>query len=56
MPQILEDPWDPDPAGDLEAFHTECLFADLEVVERIDLAGFEEQHVVFHVRQTVESG
>ena len=25
---------DPDPAGDLEAFHTECLFADLEVVER----------------------
>ena len=30
--------------------------SDLEVVERIDLAGFEEQHVVFHVRQTVESG
>lgn len=25
---------DPDPAGDLEAFHAECLFADLEVVER----------------------
>ena len=25
---------DPDPAGDLEAFHTECLFADLEIVER----------------------
>ncbi len=24
----------PDPAGDLEAFHTECLFADLEIVER----------------------
>ena len=23
-----------DPAGDLEAFHTECLFADLEIVER----------------------
>ena len=30
--------------------------SDLEVVERIDLAGFEEQHVVFHVRQTAESG
>jgi GTP-binding protein YchF len=25
---------DPDPAADLEAFHTECLFADLEIVER----------------------
>ena len=25
---------DADPAGDLEAFHTECLFADLEIVER----------------------
>ena len=25
---------DPDPAGDLEAFHTECLFADLEIVAR----------------------
>jgi hypothetical protein len=25
---------DPDPAGELEAFHAECLFADLEVVER----------------------
>lgn len=25
---------DPDPAGDLEAFHTECLFADLDIVER----------------------
>lgn len=25
---------DPDPAGDLEAFHAECLFADLEIVER----------------------
>ena len=25
---------DPDPAGDLEAFQTECLFADLEIVER----------------------
>lgn len=25
---------DPDPAGDLDAFHTECVFADLEVVER----------------------
>ncbi len=25
---------DPDPPGDLEAFHTECLFADLEIVER----------------------
>lgn len=24
----------PDPEGELEAFHTECLFADLEVVER----------------------
>ena len=25
---------DADPDGDLEAFHTECLFADLEIVER----------------------
>ena len=25
---------DPDPGGDLEAFHTECVFADLEIVER----------------------
>ncbi len=25
---------DPDPAGDLEAFDTECLFADLEIVAR----------------------
>ena len=24
----------PDPAGDLEAFHTECVFADHEIVER----------------------
>lgn len=24
----------PDPAGDLEAFHTECLLADLDLVER----------------------
>ena len=30
--------------------------SELEVVERIDLAGFEEQHVVFYVRQTAESG
>ena len=25
---------DPDPVADLDAFHTECIFADLEVVER----------------------
>jgi len=25
---------DPDPAGDLEAFHTECILADLDIVER----------------------
>ncbi len=25
---------DPDPAGDLEAFHAECILADLEIVER----------------------
>ncbi|MDH3206517.1 MAG: YchF family ATPase [Gemmatimonadota bacterium] len=24
----------PDPAGDLEAFHTECVFADLDIVEK----------------------
>jgi GTP-binding protein YchF len=24
----------PEPAGDLEAFHTECVFADLEIIER----------------------
>ena len=30
---------DPDPLGDLEAFHTECVFADLEIVEkRLDRA------------------
>ncbi len=25
---------EPDPAGDLEAFHAECIFADLEIVEK----------------------
>ncbi len=25
---------DPDPLGDLEAFHTECIFGDLDIVER----------------------
>ncbi|MCH7565282.1 MAG: 50S ribosome-binding GTPase, partial [Gemmatimonadetes bacterium] len=25
---------EPDPAADLDAFHTECIFADLEIVER----------------------
>ena len=25
---------DPDPLADLEAFHTECVFADLDIVER----------------------
>lgn len=25
---------DPDPMGDLEAFHTECILADMEIVER----------------------
>ena len=25
---------DPDPVADLDAFHTECIFADLEIVER----------------------
>ncbi|HSH76810.1 MAG TPA: DUF933 domain-containing protein [Longimicrobiales bacterium] len=25
---------EPDPLGDLEAFHTECVFADLEIVEK----------------------
>jgi GTP-binding protein YchF len=25
---------DPDPAGDLEAFHAECILADLDIVER----------------------
>lgn len=30
---------DPDPLGDLEAFHAECIFADLEIVEkRLDRA------------------
>jgi GTP-binding protein YchF len=30
---------EPDPLGDLEAFHTECIFADLEIVEkRLDRA------------------
>ena len=29
--------------------------SDLDVIERIDLKGLEEQHVVFHVRNTVDS-
>lgn len=29
--------------------------SDLDVIERIDLKGLEEQHVVFHVRKTVHS-
>ena len=30
--------------------------SELELVERIDLTGLEEQHVVFHVRKVAESG
>ena len=30
--------------------------SDLEVIERINLKGLEEQHVVFHVRKAAESG
>jgi len=30
--------------------------SDLDVLERINLKGLEEQHVVFHVRNTVHSG
>lgn len=53
---------DPDPLGDLEAFHTECVLADLEIVERKlergrkertnpqELAAFEE------VRAALEEG
>jgi ribosome-binding ATPase len=53
---------DPDPLGDLEAFHTECVLADLEIVERKlergrkertnpqELAAFEE------VRAALEDG
>jgi len=34
---------DPDPAADLEAFHTECVLADLEIVERRLERGRKEQ-------------
>jgi hypothetical protein len=49
---------DPNPVGDLEAFHTECVFADLEAVERrldrarkekapaLEQAAFERMHKV----------
>jgi len=30
--------------------------SDLEVIERINLKGLEEQHVVFHVRNATELG
>lgn len=46
-----------DPLGDLEAFHTECVFADLEIIERrLDRARKEnmpkQEQAVFELMQT----
>jgi ribosome-binding ATPase len=53
---------DPQPLGDLEAFHTECILADLEAVERrLDRARKEkapaqEQAAFEKMRQVLEDG
>ena len=53
---------DPDPAGDLEAFHTECVFADLEIVERRlerakkERADAQEVAAVEVMKSTLEEG
>jgi GTP-binding protein YchF len=50
----------PDPAGDLEGFHTECVFADLEIVEKRlerakkERAGSQEIAAFELMRQTLE--
>ena len=58
---------DPDPAADLEAFHTECLLADLEAVERrldrakkdkpdaMELAAFELMKTTLEAERPIRS-
>jgi hypothetical protein len=53
---------DADPARDLEAFHTECVFADLELIERRlsrarkDKAPAQEQAAFELMQRTLEAG
>lgn len=53
---------DPDPLSDLEAFHAECLLADLEIVERRlergrkERANPQELEALDHIRQVLEDG
>jgi hypothetical protein len=58
---------DPDPAADLEAFHTECILADLETVERrldrakkdkpdpLELAAFEIMKAALETERPIRS-
>jgi len=58
---------DPDPLADLEAFHTECVFADLDIVERrlyrarkdgisdLELGAFERMKEVLEQQRPVRS-
>ncbi len=58
---------DPDPLGDLGAFHTECLFADLEIVERrldrakkdkpdaVEIAAFEKMKATMEQERPIRS-
>jgi GTP-binding protein YchF len=58
---------DPDPAGDLEAFHTECVLADLEIVQRrldrakkdkpdaLELAAFETMQTALEAERPIRS-
>jgi GTP-binding protein YchF len=58
---------DPDPVADLEAFHTECLLADLEIVERrldrakkdkpdaLELAAFETMKATLEEERPIRS-
>jgi ribosome-binding ATPase len=53
---------DPDPLADLEAFHTECIFADLEIIERRvarakkENAPKAEQDMFAMMQSTLEAG
>ncbi len=58
---------EPDPGADLEAFHTECVFADLEIVERrlerarkergdaAEIAAFEKMQGVLETERPLRS-
>jgi GTP-binding protein YchF len=58
---------DPDPSGDLEAFHTECLLADLDIVERrlerarkeqapaVEIAAFEKMKATLEEERPLRS-